>query len=150
MSGVGEGVDVQGVVAVRCADSAGVGVRLVDRAGPEAGAVRFAVEVSASGLAARLDGVVGWVGATDGLAGFLAGLADDFRGWEGERDWRTPDRDLTVRAVFRSGGHVGLTWVLRPWRTAQRGWEASVTTWLEGGEQLAALAADVGEFVDRG
>ncbi|MFF0390284.1 DUF6228 family protein [Kitasatospora sp. NPDC004615] len=142
--------EVQGVVAVRCAESAGVGVRLVERTGPEAGAVRFAVEVSAAGLAARVEEVVGWVGAADGLAGFLAGLAEEFRGWDGERVWATYDRDLTVRAVFRSGGYVGLTWTVRPWRTAQRGWEASVTTWVEGGEQLAALAADVRAFVDRG
>ncbi|MFE2689648.1 DUF6228 family protein [Streptomyces mirabilis] len=50
-------------------------------------------------------------------------------------------------AVFRSGGHVGLTWTLRPWPRAAGGWSASATTWLEAGEQMTALAADLRHFL---
>ncbi|WP_367139424.1 MULTISPECIES: DUF6228 family protein [Streptomyces] len=81
------------------------------------------------------------------LAPFLEELAADYRGWDGVRSWQTNDRDLAVSAVFRSGGHVGLTWSLRPWPTAADGWSASVTTWLEPGEQMTALAADIRYFL---
>lgn len=52
-----------------------------------------------------------------------------------------------MSAAFRSGGYVGLTWALRPWAQAAGGWGASVTTWLEAGEQMASLAADVRAFL---
>ncbi|WP_223856249.1 DUF6228 family protein [Streptomyces toxytricini] len=97
-------------------------------------------------MTARVDDVVAWVG-DGGLPAFLDGLAADYRGWDGERSWQTLDRDLTVSAVFRSGGHVGLTWAVQPWRQAAGDWSASVTTWLEAGEQMASLAADVRAFL---
>ncbi|MGW4814927.1 DUF6228 family protein [Kitasatospora cineracea] len=131
-------------VEVRCGRNRGVGVLLTDRQ-EEDGVLRFAVELRAPGLAARLPQVVD-LGPDGGLPGFLAALAADFRGWEGEREWRTPDRDLTLRAVFHSGGHTALSWELRPWRTADGTWRAEVTTWLETGEQLAALAAESAAF----
>ncbi|WP_267884989.1 DUF6228 family protein [Kitasatospora phosalacinea] len=53
-----------------------------------------------------------------------------------------------MRAAFRPGGHVGLTWALRPWRAADGTWRAEATTWLEAGEQLAALAAEVEAFLE--
>uniref|UniRef100_UPI001FDEF3CA DUF6228 family protein n=1 Tax=Streptomyces megasporus TaxID=44060 RepID=UPI001FDEF3CA len=81
------------------------------------------------------------------LAAFVAGLAADYQGWEGERVWQTFDGDLAVSAVFRTGGHVGLTWTLRPWPNATGGWAASVTTWLEAGEQMSSLASDVEGFL---
>lgn len=52
-----------------------------------------------------------------------------------------------MSAVFRSGGHVGLTWTVRPWPRAAGGWSASATTWLEAGEQMTALAADIRRFL---
>ncbi|MFF3838254.1 DUF6228 family protein [Streptomyces sp. NPDC001930] len=48
-------------------------------------------------------------------------LAADFRGWDCEWSRRTNDHDLTVPAVFRSSGYVGLTWALRPWPRAAGG-----------------------------
>nr|WP_243436611.1 DUF6228 family protein [Streptomyces sp. FH025] len=79
------------------------------------------------------------------MADFLGRLAADFRGWDGERTWRT--NHLALRAVFRSGGHVALTWRLIPWTIREDAWEACVTTRLEAGEQLSALAADLREFL---
>ena len=52
-----------------------------------------------------------------------------------------------MSAAFGSGGYVGLTWALRPWTQAAGGWGASVTTWLEAGEQMASLAADIRHFL---
>ncbi|MFL6145140.1 MAG: DUF6228 family protein [Labedaea sp.] len=76
----------------------------------------------------------------DDLTRFLEGLADDFRGWDGERVWSV--NHLALRAVFHSRGHVSLTSTLRPWISRDT-WEASITTWQEAGEQMTGLAADV-------
>ncbi|WP_262036955.1 DUF6228 family protein [Streptomyces sp. Isolate_219] len=43
--------------------------------------------------------------------------------------------------------HIGLTWVLRPWPDAAGGWSASVTTWLEAGEQITSFAAEIRPFL---
>ncbi|WP_031229781.1 DUF6228 family protein [Streptomyces niveus] len=136
-------------VTVRCQDNTSVGVTFSDRFSFDADSVHYAVELRAPGLAARVDEVVGWIWDSD-LALFLDELATDYRGWEGERSWRTNDGDLAVAAVFRSGGHVGLAWTLRPWAAADGGWGASVTTWLEAGEQMTALAADIRHFLAGG
>ncbi|MFE1957524.1 DUF6228 family protein [Streptomyces sp. NPDC059479] len=95
---------------------------------------------------ARVDEVPAWIGDNH-LARFLEELAADFRWWGGDRSWQTDDRDLSVSSVFRPGGHVGLTWALRPWPKAASGWGASVITWLKAGEQMTSLAADIRHFL---
>ncbi|MFE7385530.1 DUF6228 family protein [Streptomyces zhihengii] len=136
-------------VTIRCHDTSSAGVTFCDRFSFDADSVHYAVELRAPGMAARVDEVVAWIWDSD-LATFLEELAADYRGWDGERSWHTDDRDLTVSAVFRSGGYAGLTWTLRPWRGGVGGWAASVTTWLEAGEQMTSLAADVRTFLTRG
>lgn len=133
-------------LTVRCQDDRAISVKFCDLFDEDEDCVHYAIEVCAAGLNARLDGVAAWNWGAD-LAPFLEELSEGFRGWEGERVWQTNDRDLTVRAVFRSGGHVGLTWTLRPWRISVGSWDASVTTWLEAGEQMSTLAADVRHFL---
>ncbi|MEV0963884.1 DUF6228 family protein [Streptomyces sp. NPDC049910] len=132
-------------VTIRCQDSASVGVTFCDRFSFDADSVHYAVELRGPGLTARANDVVARIWDS-GLAPFPEELAADYRGWDGERSWQTNDRDLAVSAVFRSGGHVGLTWTLRPWPQVAGGWGASVTTWLEAGEQTASLAADIRHF----
>ncbi|MFF4341217.1 DUF6228 family protein [Kitasatospora sp. NPDC001540] len=146
MSGEARGED--GDLEVRCGRDRTAGVSLTDRQEDD-GLVRFTVRLRAPGLTARLADVVD-LAPDVGLAGFLAALAADFRGWAGERSWHNADGDLALRAVFRSGGHVDLTWALRPWRAADGDWRAEATTRLEAGEQLAALAAEVAAFLDGG
>ncbi|MFJ6082884.1 DUF6228 family protein [Streptomyces sp. NPDC092369] len=146
MTSPDDDTDDRAGVTIRCQDNASVGVTFCDRIGVDAGAVHYAVELRAPGLTARVDEIVAWVGDGD-LVPFLEDLAADFRGWDGERSRRTDDRDLMVSAVFRSGGYVGLTWTLRPWPRAAGGWSSSVTTWVESGEQLACLAADIRHFL---
>ncbi|MFD7282332.1 DUF6228 family protein [Streptomyces sp. NPDC059862] len=133
-------------MTICCQDNPSVGARFCDRFSFDTDSVHYAVELWAPGLAARVDEVVAWIWDSD-LAPFLEELAADYRGWNGERSWQTNDKDLTVSAVFRSGGHVGLTWTLRPWPKAAGGWSASVTTWLEAGEQTTSLASDVRHFL---
>lgn len=133
-------------VTVRCQRNPSVGVRFHDRFRFDADSVHHAVDAWAPGLTAGVDEVVAWVRHGD-LAPFLERPAADFRGWDGERSRRTDDGDPRVSAVFHSGGHVGLPWALRPWPAAAGGWAASVTTWLDAGEQLARLAGDVRHFL---
>ncbi|MGI5054893.1 DUF6228 family protein, partial [Streptomyces sp. JAC18] len=105
-------------LTVRCQDDRAVSVKFCDLFDEDEDCAHYAIEACAAGLNVRLDGVGAWNWSAD-LAPFLEKLSEDFRGWEGERVWQTNDRDLTVRAVFRSGGHVGLTWTLRPGRVAR-------------------------------
>ncbi|MEV5510166.1 DUF6228 family protein [Streptomyces orinoci] len=140
-------LDMSSPVTVSCRDNHSVSVRLCDPSRPDEERVHYAVEAQAPGRALRVDQVVAWNWGADGLVPFLEGLATDYRGWDGQWEWRTDNRDLTISAAFRSGGHVGLTWTLRPWRSAAGGWEASLTTWIEAGEQMSALAADIRHFL---
>ncbi|MET7288026.1 DUF6228 family protein [Streptomyces sp. NPDC005573] len=133
-------------VTIRCQNNASVSVTFCDRFSFDSDSVHYAVELRAPGLTARVDEVVAWIWDSD-LTAFLEELATDYQGWDGERSWHTNDRDLTASAAFRSGGYVGLTWASRPWTQAAGGWGASVTTWLEAGEQMASLAADVRAFL---
>lgn len=132
-------------VTVRCKDNMSVGVRFCDRFIVDADSVHYAVELEAPGLTARVDEVVAWIWDRD-LAPFLDELVADCRGWEGERNWHTHDRDLAVSAVFHTGGHVGLTCTVRPWPTSAGGWSASVTTWSEADEQMASPASGIRRF----
>ncbi|MFJ1732505.1 DUF6228 family protein [Streptomyces sp. NPDC088254] len=146
MTSLDTDTDDKAGVTIRCQDNASVGVTLCDRFRLDADCVHYAVELRAPGLTARVDEAVAWV-RDGGLPAFLEGLAADYRGWDGERRRQTDDGDLAVSAVWRSGGHVGLTWTLRPWPRAAGGWSASATTWLEAGEQMTSLAADVRRFL---
>ncbi|MGW8954974.1 DUF6228 family protein [Streptomyces sp. NPDC055709] len=140
------GIDDKPGVTIRCQDNPSVRVEFCDRFSLDEDSVHYAVELRAPGLTARADEVVAWIWDSD-LAPFLEKLAEDYRGWDGERSWQTNDGDIMVSAVFRAGGHVGLTWTLRPWPEAAGGWTASVTTWLEAGEQMASLTSDIRHFL---
>ncbi|MGW0345969.1 DUF6228 family protein [Streptomyces anthocyanicus] len=146
MTSPGVRLDDKPSAIVRCQENPSVNVTFCDRFSFDADSVHYAVELRAPGLTARVDEVVAWIWDSD-LTTFLEELAAEYRGWDGERSWQTNDRDLTLSAIFRSGGRVGLTWSLRPWPQAVGGWGASVTTWLEAGEQITSLAADVRHFL---
>jgi hypothetical protein len=134
-------------VIVRSQKAPDVSVRLVDPQFVDEHETVFIVDAHADGLHARVRDMTVRVWDREYLPDFLDGLAADFRGWTGERSWGTDQ--LTLRASFHSGGHVELTWILRPWAPHQNQWEASVITWVEGGEQLTAPAADVRDLLAR-
>ncbi|GIG71017.1 DUF6228 family protein [Phytomonospora endophytica] len=73
---------------------------------------------------------------------FLGSLALDFRGWPGERTWRSPDTALHVTATHDGLGHVHLRWTVTDGRL-DPGWELTVTTIVDAGEDMRRLAADV-------
>lgn len=132
-------------VIIRCLEDPAVSVRLHDRFFPDEYGIGFSIEARADGLHASVGPVEVWVWDDADLPGFLAGLAEDFRGWSGERAWQT--NHLAVQAVFHSRGHVALTWTLRPWVSRSDSWQASVTTWIEAGAQMSTLAEDLHTFL---
>ncbi|MEV0489961.1 DUF6228 family protein [Streptomyces atratus] len=136
MTSLDDGTDVRSRVTIRCQSNASIGVTFCDRFTFDADAVHYAVELWAPGLTARVNEVVAWIWDSD-LAPFLEELAADFRGWDGERSWQTNDRDLAVSAVFRSSGHVGLTWTRGAGSPAQ----AASCTGRAPGSRLAAATA---------
>ncbi|MBT2393290.1 permease [Streptomyces sp. ISL-1] len=135
-------------LVVRGAGSQAPSIRLFDWSRTDEFEVVFAVEAVDDGLRARIEAVTmsAWDGAGY-LTEFLDGLARDFRGWEGERSWT--NNELVVAATFGSGGHVHLSWTLRA-GVFSSGWECTVTTVIEAGEELTAVAADVQEFFRQG
>ncbi|MEU0911189.1 DUF6228 family protein [Streptomyces althioticus] len=82
----------------------------------------------------------------DGLDTFLASLAEDFRGWQGERIWHSLRHDLTISAEHHSGGYVQLRWVISDGAPAEE-WRFETSTWHQAGEDMRTLAADIHAFI---
>jgi hypothetical protein len=83
------------------------------------------------------------VGDFAGLAALFEFMAENWRGWEGERGWRSVDDDLRLSATADSLGHCTLTVRVRDF--IER-WEATGPLHLDAG-QLTDLAGDVGSFI---
>lgn len=85
------------------------------------------------------------------LADFFAGLANDWRGWSGVREWASIESDLRIEARHQHG-HVQLRIILRhdlaEW--GDNGWTAAADLVLEPGEQLSRVAAELQELVGAG
>ncbi|MGW0657564.1 DUF6228 family protein [Streptodolium elevatio] len=82
-----------------------------------------------------------------GLSAFLGELAENFRSWEGTRTWSSWGRELTASAAFRSRGHVAITWSLTRRFAEEEEWRAEVTTVIEAGAEMSALASEVAAFI---
>ena len=77
----------------------------------------------------------------DGVARFLRGLADDFRGWSGSRHWQSVNGQLRIDATHDGLGHVTLRFGLGDDRYPQESqWELSIPFTVEAGAELMALA----------
>jgi hypothetical protein len=76
--------------------------------------------------------------AASELPRFLRGLYEDFRGWAGERTWRSLESEL--RVIARHDGHVHLNWEItdRPYDEAR--WTFSIATRHGAGEDVRRLA----------
>lgn len=104
----------------------------------------FAVDLQSDGLYARIGevSVSPWdAEGPDRLHGRTGGRLPRLGR---HRSWAVNHLKLT--AAFHSGGHVELCWTIRPWIT-RPDWEASLTTWIEGGQQMTELAAAVSAFL---
>lgn len=101
--------------------------------------------VTARGESARIEVIVRtWDG--DGLDVFLAELAEEFRGWEGARTWRSLEGGLTLSAEH-AGSHVRLIWGLHD-RLADGEWRFETTTSHAPGEDMRRLAIEMRTFLE--
>lgn len=77
-------------MTVRCSQDPELVIQLRDRQFIDCDETVFAIEAHADGLQATIPDVAItiWDGAGD-MAAFLQQLAEDFRGWPGERTWHT-------------------------------------------------------------
>ncbi|MDI9889240.1 DUF6228 family protein [Streptomyces sp. HNM0645] len=132
-------------LVVRGPGALAASVRLFDWSRADEYETVFAVEAVADGVRARLENVT--VTVWDDMSEFFDGLARDFRGWEEERVWS--NNHLVVTATFGSGGHVYVDWTLRS-GFFPGDWKCTVTTVIEAGEGMTAVAADLREFLGQG
>jgi hypothetical protein len=110
------------------------------------GYVRTAdVEIRADGVTACTTATLSVEPGGIDLAGFLAGLAADWRGWDGERRWQALEREMEVEAWHDGRAHVMLAvTVRRPERAyADDAWSARVVFTVEAGEEFATLAKEI-------
>ncbi|MFC8460281.1 DUF6228 family protein [Streptomyces sp. NPDC057242] len=82
----------------------------------------------------------------DGLDTFLSSPAEDLRGWEGTRGWRSLERDLTISAEHRPGGYVHLTWGIHD-RPPSEEWHFETTTVRAVSEEMRKLTAEFQIFL---
>ncbi|WP_425436151.1 DUF6228 family protein [Luteimicrobium subarcticum] len=87
----------------------------------------------AVGDGARVEAPVLLIGSTE-LPQFFRGLYDDFRGWEGDRVWRSLEDELRVTA--HHDGHVHLRWELSCARWRETSWTFSTVTQHGAGEDM--------------
>ncbi|MDM7855506.1 DUF6228 family protein [Cellulomonas alba] len=81
------------------------------------------------------------------LAKYFTSLEASWRGWEGEREWRSLEGELRVVARH-AGSHVALTVALAGFDPASdRRWFAEMVLRLDAGAQLSGAADDVAREV---
>jgi hypothetical protein len=96
----------------------------------------IAVTVTGANLSASAE--VAHIGGGDGLNSYWADLAQSWRGWTGEKTWRSLEGDLAFSATSDRTGPVTLKVTLAygaPWR-----WQTQAVLAIEAG-QLDGLAA---------
>jgi Family of unknown function (DUF6228) len=105
---------------------------------------RWQVTLSLAGLSASADVDACGHDGEHTLDLLFRRLADDWRGWEGERTWSSLEGDLDLAATHDGLGHVALRVRLRS-GPYEEDWLATGTIWLEAG-QLDATARDAAAF----
>jgi len=78
-----------------------------------------------------------------GFADFFAGLATNWKGWKGGREWRALEGELSLKAESDRTGHVYLSVELHD--GAPPRWQLNATLVVEAG-QLDRLAASGRDF----
>jgi hypothetical protein len=97
----------------------------------------FSVELNADGLNCVQNVLVQ---RGDSLGAFLMDLAESWRGWEGERTWRSLESHLAVSATTDGQGHNAITFTLR--NSPTWSWTASLTILVDAGEEMTRVASD--------
>lgn len=75
------------------------------------------------------------------MTAYFRSLAQDWRGWDGDREWTSLEGDLHLTA--KHDGHVRVQASLRP----QNDWTVTALISLEAGEELAAAARDLTDLL---
>jgi Family of unknown function (DUF6228) len=103
------------------------------------------VELHADGLSARQTVELAWQagGEQPDLVSYFDDLADHWRGWQGDRTWRSLDGSMRIAASHDGQGHVALVGTLMRDSFSADSWLARVCLTVEAGEQMRSLAADV-------
>jgi Family of unknown function (DUF6228) len=86
----------------------------------------------------RYDGTVLVSSNADGLAAFLAGLVEDWRGWSGTRRWDALEHGMSIHAAHH-GRRVELLFVVRR-DYKPDAWELRVPVLIAPGETLSQFA----------
>jgi hypothetical protein len=77
----------------------------------------------------------------DGLAAFFNGLVEDWRGWDGERQWNALEHGMSVYAAHR-GRQIELAFVVRR-DYKPDAWELRVPVLVAPGETLTRFASSL-------
>ena len=108
----------------------------------------FAVEVRGDGVSASARVVMLEYTWTE-LATFFQVLADSWRGFDGERTWRSIDGHLAISARVDPVGHVALSFAVRngPWSP----WEVRLEgVSVDAGEDMAVVARAIRRWIESG
>lgn len=102
----------------------------------------FVAELQAPGLHATRQV---FVFDGEGLTCFLTEVAEAWRGWQGPKEWASPDHDLTVAVECDRQGHNTFSFTLRDGPIST--WSAHTAVVIAAGEDTAAFAADVSHLL---
>ncbi|MFC4018908.1 DUF6228 family protein [Micromonospora sp. GCM10011542] len=101
-------------------------------------------ELRCDGLAASRQVVHNYASGFEDLADFFGQLADDWRGWSGERVWESVEGDLRIEARHEYR-HIQLRIVIRSpgpgW--GNEGWKAAADLTIDPGEELTRAVSDL-------
>lgn len=78
------------------------------------------------------------------LAVWAEGLAERWKGWDGERIYESLNHDLVMKATH-SGSHVHIDVALRG-SVMPGGWRMLVSLSLDAGEELSSVAGSISTF----
>jgi len=105
----------------------------------------FSVRIDETGL--RAEARVENSGVIQAPEVFFSELAQSWRGWTGEKTWRSLEAELALVATTDSCGHVTLEIRLRP-DAGPGAWRVISYAYFEAG-QLASLACRAAQFFGR-
>jgi len=81
----------------------------------------------------------------EGLALFFAGLAEDWQGWDGVRQWSSLEGEFEVACEHDGLGHIGTTARLHKNRAYGVGWTGEIRFEISAGE-LDRIANELKKF----
>jgi len=107
------------------------------------------VEVRADGMTARTTAILRDVFDPVNLASFFAGLASDWRGWEGKRHWEALEQGMAIEAWHDRRANVMIAVTVRQPQMAYAddAWSARVVFTVEAGEQLTTVSENIASLL---